>query len=388
MFKIAGTIMDCYDDPDFIEHPNTVALFGSEIFDFDTLERLGDRHFAIKIASNTGEHRRFPIYNELITNVSCQYLEDNKDTLPDEIVKSAGFYLGKACDQFGIDKTATVAECTESRPFRVVLTDEPNEELLLSKEATQRLFWKGIKEQFPEMTPLDRVATMTEIYKAAGAYAIEDQALWDYVPKDTLGPDFDSAIRDRHILANDTVSRTMWKEAEATIRSQTPLEGADTLATFDKLAGHDERYKDGLTDPYKACFGGFPLAKEAARIVQHGLTEQYGAKEGNSALFYRKELNTRFPSFDVAFDKHAEAIKGADMSDWDEIYVTEVQNHFKLDKDAGAIGSTTMGAVDGAMIGSIIPGVGTAIGAGAGAAFGLGKSLGKKKKVKGPPASY
>jgi hypothetical protein len=385
MFKIAGSIIDCYDDPDFIEHPNTAALIGSEIKDFGELEDLGDKDFAVKILSKTGEHRRFPIYNELITGVSCHYLEESKNSLPEEVVKAAGFYLGKACDKYGIDKTATVEECTESRPFRVSLVDEPVEELLLSKEATQMLFWKGIKEQFPDMTPADRVASVTEICKAAGAESIEDQALWDYVPKDTYGPNFHQGIKDRIAMAPDEENRSMWKEAEKKILDMHPIEGADTLATFDKVAGYTERYKDGFYDPYWACFSGFPIVKEAKRQTQHNLKEQYGSKEEGTPQEYRKMLNVKFPLFDMSFDKHAEAIQYADMADWPEEYVAEVQNHFKLDKEASvknAITGGIGGALTGGSIGSFGGVPGAITGATIGGAAGIVSGAMKKKTPK------
>jgi len=98
LFKFAGAIVDCYDDPAFVNNVKAQPLFGTALTTPERINSLPDECFAVKIASRSGYKRRFPVYNETVTKVSCHYFDTRYDTLPEEIQKAAGYHLGLACD--------------------------------------------------------------------------------------------------------------------------------------------------------------------------------------------------------------------------------------------------------------------------------------------------
>ena len=131
--------------------------------------------------------------------------------------------------------------------------------------------WEAAK-QCPKMTPEDKVVLADELNKV-GAAQYQPEVM-EYVPTDTFGPLLKQAINDRkYILRGDESDQSILISALDDMYSKrdqkTPLEFAVELANFDKIAGLRPRYKNGLTDPYKASFSGKKESKGSGP-VEHG----------------------------------------------------------------------------------------------------------------------
>jgi hypothetical protein len=386
MYKLAGRILDSYDDPAFLDYPGTQKLFGSTLKDPADLDELQDKDFAVKIATASGKHRRFPVYNAEITKISCAYFEEATEHLPEEIVETAGFFLGRACEKFNIEKTASVAACTAPQLSTVASTTEMTalpgirSEAMLSKYAERLLVNK-----LPTMTPQDRVVAADAFCKEASADDITEKAVWDYATKPLYGPYFEEGLSARRELSKSAgmTELTTWDAVEPLVRKAEPSDGAVLLEQFDKLAGFNTRYKDGFPDAYFTCYSGWRLPKEAAEIADWHIEATYAP---NDALAETREhlvdLERRFPKEAAGFSKHAESLTCVNEDRWDASYMGALQTYFGFDKfagtKAGAVGAAG-GALTGASVGAMIPvpgaiPVSAAIGAGIGGIGGLMKS--------------
>ena len=276
MFKLAGSVIDCYDDPKFMSSHQVQAFIGREIVDSASLEKLADRDFAVKITDGNVTVRKFPVYNEFITKISCAYAVDSWNQLPSDIQKVAAARLSAACRRYGLGVPAVLEDSEKTAGYHVVIkhtTAKP--EIRETDELAKEACWQAAK-QLDRMTPEDRVVMAYNLEKVGAAHLRQD--VYDYVPKDKYGPNLEQEIKNRaYILksAEDLTSKALLTTLEdlySSRNSKTPIEFAVSLAEFDKIAGFRQRYRGGMTDAYKATFGGTKHNQaEAARSkVEHG----------------------------------------------------------------------------------------------------------------------
>lgn len=285
LFKFAGAILDCYDDPAFIDNPRASALLGRELLPADALDKLPDDCFAVKIASRVGYKRRFPVYNEAITKVSCLYFDNHYGELPPEIQAAAGYHLNKACDKYGIEKRAAVARhTTEVSPVVERVTSRSSEPVIktaedLTKLAEERLAW-----ELHRMPLAQRTAAATALYKAAGEEALTRQDVWDYVQKPVTGPLLEGALDDREAVCKtaSTELQFLFAEVRNDIENADAAEAVELLTMFDKHAGLDARYSHGLIDPYVAVYGGWVLPHVRKRNQEWLLDKEAGVIDGHT----------------------------------------------------------------------------------------------------------
>lgn len=283
MFKVAGAVIDQYDDPKFVNHFQAQALFGKELLDPVQLDRLPDTSFAVKIAQAGNEYRRYPIQDPISTAVSCAYFLDQEATLPDELKKVAGYRLAAACEKHGIGIPEELKKYAETNQISVKIEKTVNSHSITDTEDFKKYAAATLAGELGKMTPEDRVLAALELFKI-GADQYEP-SVFDYVPKDVYGPYLKHALYERKELLKTAAHADMWVSTFKDLMTQqdkvTPTEFANLLIEFDKVAGFRERYKDGLVDPYKACFGGLKLIEKVAedtecsapRINDHVLTE-------------------------------------------------------------------------------------------------------------------
>lgn len=269
MFKLAGAVVDCYDDPTFMSSIAAQSMLGHELLDPSELHKLADRDFAIKIVDGNITARKLPIYNETITKISCAYLYDMADKLPQEVVKTAAARLASACEKFGIGIPSEFEPIERTGRYTVVLEQEQTPAAIRDEEELGKFAaWEAAK-QFPRMTPEDKVILADELNKV-GAAQYQPEVM-EYVPSNTYGPLLKQAINDRkYILRGDESDNTILINALEDMyerrNEKSPLQFAIELATFDKVAGLRPRYKNGLTDPYKASF----KKDKGSNPVEHG----------------------------------------------------------------------------------------------------------------------
>ena len=325
LFKFAGAIVDCYDDPIFIETAQARSLFDSRLLSPEKLGDLSDNEFAVKIASRSGDQRRFPTYNEEITKVSCLYFNNNHDRLPLEIREAAGRKLNDACDKYGISKVASVQQYAQAKIVpRVSYITKTASGINVDNDTLTKVAEDRLAIELYKMAPRDRTRAATEFHKVAGEDAITRPAVWDYVEKPVAGPNLDSCLDDREMLLKSATSKAPSNAHEIFINLRNALEDSDpteiidTLKSFDKYAGLNTRYGKGLADPYVSVYGGWPLPKirkamldmsKEAEIVD-GQTSQPVAPETSRGLSVEQHifnLKKQFPKGSSSFIKAAQA---------------------------------------------------------------------------------
>lgn len=273
IFKIAGKIIDAYDDPEFLQHPLTQQKLGTDVLDTAELELQPDSAFAVKIASKAGTHRRYPVYNPVITSISCQYFESVKDSLPVEIEKAAGYQLKAACLRHGLPVPNYLSGYDITSPL-VLNVSAKVDVNTIEQEKIASAYEEALWYKMPRLSPDDRCAAASDFCKTAGYDAIVHQIVWDYVPKPIAGPLLESAIEDRFELlkaAENVVLINILNDIEEGAEAATTAVTVSRLVSLDKMAGFDKRYVAGFTDPYMAVYGGHELPHQ---IIKRKLEEQ------------------------------------------------------------------------------------------------------------------
>lgn len=103
MFKLAGRVLDFYDDPDFVTNLQAQALFGDKLYSPEAVHGLPDKMFTVKIATRNGDVRKWPVFNKLATRLSGAYFSAVANDLPTNLRDAAGFFLKKAHVEYGLD---------------------------------------------------------------------------------------------------------------------------------------------------------------------------------------------------------------------------------------------------------------------------------------------
>lgn len=328
LFKFAGAVLDCYDDPSFIGSPLAQDHFGKTLVSPEKVSELPDSAFAVKIASRTGYQRRFPVYNETAVKTSQHYFEMVYNDLPEEIQKAAGYNLAAACDKFGVEKSETLAKHASEEVSSVVeMVTENTGEVRIGQDDLTKQAEFNLACELPKMVLENRTYAATEFHKLAGD-AMARQDVWDYVAKPVTGPLLDGACDDREALLKraSTEKQYMFAELRSSFEDMAADRVVESLLTFDKLAGFDARYRDGMTDPYMAVYGGWPtpaarqetenrrLEKEAALVDgQTGQQVPADTAKGLSVEQHLFNLRTSYPKGSPEFQKAASSPTSENM---------------------------------------------------------------------------
>lgn len=189
-------------------------------------------------------------------------------------------------------------EITPSAPVSLEKTAEMNEQLALSK--------------YSSMSPTLRARVAASFQNIYGADSFTKVALWDYAPKARLGPHFKEAMQTRKTMLKSAgdLSASSVDTFLSGLSDQTPEEVAILLNTFDKLAGLDLRYKDGLLDPYRTCHAGHMLPAVKRDLEKQAAINsmQFGAPDMDVEDALR-HLEGEYPRTSQAFSKMATAVR-------------------------------------------------------------------------------
>lgn len=318
MFKLAGRVIDPYDDPSFLGSLEAQQLFGYELPHPHELDALPDSSFAVKIADGGRSHRKFPIHTKAAAFFSAAYLESNADDLPDDVVKVAAARICAAQRDYRLhpseqlQKLASGYESEDVPAFEVTLREEPMEPVVGSLEKLASTLQDHFLRNFSRMSPRDRCNFASGLAKQAGAAAITDQRVWDYVPKPVTGSQFEDGINSRELLVRGTeLEGAFAKLAEATCTSADEyLKLAHELETLDRAASLRSRYEGDLPDPYVTVFGGLPLAKTASELRRIEAQIKLAPREDLSTKEqYLVDFEDRFPRWDTSYVKIASAAR-------------------------------------------------------------------------------
>lgn len=249
MLKLAGLIIDSYDDPEFVNNPN---LASSGVPSSDAIARLQDRDFAILIKTASGTHRKFPLASPALVKVSAAYFNTYGHQLPEDMRKAAQFRIQEAAESSQIKLAGAVAETVNPQgQFTFTVTGEamPQTESL-SKQAAFDLAQQEWLANFGRMTPAERVVSANALNKVA---QVTDQRIMDYVPKAGYGPNFENGMKQREaLLKEDIVKHAQFLDLKNKLTSMDSKRGAVLLDQLDKSAGIVGR----VPDAFMTCWSG------------------------------------------------------------------------------------------------------------------------------------
>ena len=257
MFKLAGRILDAYDDPAFVDHPRTTELLPSP----DAVARLKDRDFAVVIKTAAGVHRKYPLATPALLKVSAAYFDEFGAQLPDDIRAAVHRRLADAATRHGVKLAgAAAAPPPEATTFTFTLptsgpSDAPTRRPA-TKLAAAAVAEDALLRHFGRMRPSERALAVADLAKSA---AIVDPRLLAYRPRDDFGPRFGEGLRQREfVLAAEPIKLAQFEALLDRLSQSGAKTAAVLLDRFDRSAGLEGR----VLDAYVTCWDG--PAKTAA----------------------------------------------------------------------------------------------------------------------------
>lgn len=263
MFKLAAAIIDFYDDPEFLANADIQEFIKTgALVSPDKVHQLKDKDFAVKIATDAGIHRKFPVLDARSTTLSGYYFDEVSEKLPESIRNTAGFFLKEAHQEFGLELPPSLQkEFPAADRNTVEWRAETSVVGVTSAEGVVKLAEQIFMDNINSMDVLEKVAKANEISESArmAGIVITEREILDYTPKDEIGPHFQDMLVQRETLINatgDVLLKTAWDGLINTL-VETPVKEVPFLIhQFDKVAGFEMRYNAGIIDPYLGTWGG------------------------------------------------------------------------------------------------------------------------------------
>ena len=291
MFKLAAAIIDFYDDPEFLANAEVQELIKAAAFvPPDRVHELKDKDFAVKIATDAGVHRKFPILDARSTAMSGYYFDKVAEGLPEPIRNVAGFFLKEAHQAFGLELPASLQkEFPEASRNAVEWHSETSIVGVTSAGAVVKLAEQVFMDNINSMDVLEKVAKANEISESARMAGIEifEREILDYTPKSEIGPHFQDMLVQRETLikaGGDVLLKTAWDGLLETI-VQTPVKEVPFLIhQFDKVAGFEMRYNSGIIDPYLGTWGGLGKVAGPHEDIMRYKLETLARGNGSDAI--------------------------------------------------------------------------------------------------------
>lgn len=267
MFKVAGRVLDFYDDPDFVPQ---ISARGLDLVPLEKVGGLSDRDFAVKIATLNGDVRRWPVYNKTATALSGRYFCEVADSLPENLRNAAGYFLKRAHLRHDVSLPYGLAGVFPRPSSGYVALEEGSDEVT---PLSPSMLFKSAQQDFlsimSALTPKERFDRANKLFKVASVTGEDlDKRVWDYVEKEKHGPYLRDELRDRHTLVKEGTNQHLadtFLRIMSDVTQGSPQEVTEAIETFDKLAGLSGRYDKGLRDPYLAVYGGLSMEKLGAR---------------------------------------------------------------------------------------------------------------------------
>ena len=272
MFKLAGRVLDFYDDPEFVTNLTAQALFGDRLHAPEQVHQLPDKMFTVKIATRHGDVRKWPVFNKLAVRLSGEYFGEVADELPKDLRNTAGFFLKKA----HMDHLLELPDCllpVFPKPNSWVVTLNEEEDpgqmedpdlTILAKQA-QEDFLGSLPEMFPERR-FEQANALFELCKRAQCEL--DHRIWNFVEKEHFGPYLREELEARETMIKAASGDVMAKTFMATLAAFTGQglrKFAEVIARFDRQSGMDSEWDGRLRDPYEAVYGGLGMKKQASK---------------------------------------------------------------------------------------------------------------------------
>lgn len=313
MFRLAGRIIDVYDDVKLQLLQDNLDKVGSMAAPapVDEVMKLPHDQFALVFLTKTGRAvPKYPVHTADATKLSAFYFDKLGHKLPPEARKVASAFLKKAAEKWKLDSVKDLAKVAGSDEVASNVVDVRRLSEEAPKEAAPKHFALGssyaidtpaqvktacayFEEHVGNLAPRDR----REFSKHAAARAKElkvkvapGSVLHKYAGEG-FGALLDGARLERlAALGGDPDAQKALEHLFEKRSSWTPDEFADQLEKFD-LANHLDRYygrHNGVRDAYRSTFETIKTAgavKVGNRTVTHAQIHALAGSEKLKTAF-------------------------------------------------------------------------------------------------------
>jgi len=266
MLKLAGTILDFTDDPDFVNDREKMALIEGKLISFDKHADLPNDAFALLVRGNTGLFRRYPVYSKVATKLSAQYFDEWSQNLHPSLAEAAAVGIKEACRHFGVaipdsvsdlagTKTASADRVVDAR--RVPSSDQVVYE---DKKAAVETMLHRYESRINDMNLSERCNRATVLHEMGQKVGMQlPSTVTDYSEKNGSGPLLRLAIQQRENFAKDAGQKFATIELRKLLKDDNPQRVVEKLSVWDEKYRVEKLgyYQGGrVIDPYRAVYGG------------------------------------------------------------------------------------------------------------------------------------
>lgn len=258
MIKLAGLIIDSYDDPKFVSDPMAKERLPSP----EAISALKDRDFAVIIKTAARTHRKYPICSADLVKVSSAYYNEYSHYLDEDMREAARTKIQEAAVEYGVKLAGAVSAPASASTFvfTAIAPQQYEDFKGVTKQAAFDIAVDRFVSMHSRMTPFERAMAASALNKLG---SISDQRVFDYVPKATYGPKFVPGIKERLSLIRDNhIKVAQLGNLVEDLIKRDAQSGAVLLDKFDKLAELENR----VPDAFITCWGGF-IQKEARDVL-------------------------------------------------------------------------------------------------------------------------
>lgn len=244
MFKLAGRILDPYDDPNFGSDAEVKA---AGFMPAAEVAKLPDSEFALIIKTASGKHRFYPIATPHMAKLSAAYFARYGHQLPAEDREKVVSVLRREVgDEFIEPRSPDVAP------------GQPVEDV--AKLASVALnAYLGV---FDRMTPGERACAAAEMAELD----IDDPRVTDYLPSVEFGALFKQGMLERRAaLADSPEGRAALDQVAVKLAAVGAVRGAFILDEFDQMMKIGKR----VTDAYRTTWGGKVKRAKSKACLEH-----------------------------------------------------------------------------------------------------------------------
>ena len=238
---------------------------------------------------HTGFLKKFACHDRYVTKLNIKILQDTQQNYPDEIVKTASFYLGKAAKHFRLDMPDELKKLAEGKHITNIVdltdvnaTEFHKKQATLIKTAEPKVFALPDEKRYPIDTPELIAKAITYFEKNATRFQplealvfaanVKKAALQEKVPtEDTVlekyahltsakfASDWKENIRIRKPYVKED-EREVYDELIEKAAEFGVIKTAEVLEAVDRKLGVNSQWGHSVTDPYLSVLG---MKKEA-----------------------------------------------------------------------------------------------------------------------------
>ena len=273
MFKLAGRVLDFYDDPEFVTNLTAQSLFGDKLHAPEEIHSLPDRAFTVKIATRHGAVRKWPVFNKLAVRLSGAYFDNVAHELPENLKNTAGFFLKRAHTDHCLDLPESLLPNFPTPNSWEVDLEEQKEDLSIMESPDMSTMAKQAQEDFlgelSRLNPEERFEQANAIFELCKRAQCDlDSRVWNYVEKERYGPYLKEELDARKTMIKEASGEVMAEAFVSTVASFTDQglrKMAEVITGFDRQSGLDAEWDKRLRDPYEAIYGGLLMKKQASK---------------------------------------------------------------------------------------------------------------------------